>query len=355
MKGMKGKSIIILTTMLFFLLSTHIVTGSTSPWQQAKVDQTQTIEDKTATEENTEEEINKALEMFRTEGRYYRKLKINSRAEISGIYPISEEIAKKEKCYYFKEEHLTSSTVIEYLKKGKLRKDPLLGVARIVEERSEEDKNIVIQKYFDPKGKRIKNKDKVFQTEFVLGDNSDYPVAVYFYNENGDWINDRDGIGKISMIRDEDGNIFEERYLNNKGELIIRKDMNIAITRFKSDSNRNITEMQFFDSDEKNTTENSTGVSIIRYKYDERDNIIEESYHDENGNLKISKEFWGAAMYRYKYDAHGNRIEMSLYGTSGKPKDCTWWEIGIVRWRYDDRGNLLYTDYLDKRGRPLTP
>ena len=91
--------------------------------------------------------------------KYYRKLNPYIGYTIKGMYPVTSEMSKKINCYHFIYNSAGKLIKVEYLKNGKLRKDPLFEVAQIVIEYSKGNEK---RTYLDKRGKPIAKKNGVY-------------------------------------------------------------------------------------------------------------------------------------------------------------------------------------------------
>ncbi len=177
------------------------------------------------------------------------------------------------------------------------------------------------------------------------------------------------GFARLILMRETNGNVVKESYVNVADTPILRRDRLFSIASNSYDERGNHIESAFFGTDGKSVL-NKNGYAAVSIRYDMRGNVIEhiflgtdrklilrkegyaraEAQYDENNNL-IRVNFVGVdgksvlnkdgfAHARAEYDNDKNKTRLSYFGIDGRPVLAISGYSQVV-FRYDDRGNII--------------
>ena len=263
--------------------------------------------------------------------------------------------------------------VVAYYGSGKrLVVVPSLGYAKIVNEYSY--KTMTMREFQNAKGKpvdcaqgyaSIKQKlDKKNRIMSIRYDHADGKPAI---GPDG-WFRckyERDEEGRITKIEYQDTNenltdrgagyAWEEREYDGDEVLVTRYDMSgnkiadksgvVTVAR-KENEDGQVTEERFLDENGK-TTVNVLGVGGIRYIYDHDGRIETVTYLDtEGGTTNCNK---GYAGYSDTFDEDGVTVSRTYLGTDGLSTEIAG-GYSEVRYYYDETKVLTDTRYYDSNG-----
>jgi serine/threonine protein kinase len=131
------------------------------------------------------------------------------------------------------------------------------------------------------------------------------------YDANGNPMNDRNGVAKTIMRRDDRGNVTEKRMVDTTGAPA--KGYVIAVSTF--DDRGNVTRFALYDEHGREAA-NKFGVSLQTTVWNERDQEIETAFFDAQRKPTMHKQY-KAAIIRTTYDDRGEKREVQLLDTSG--------------------------------------
>ena len=176
---------------------------------------------------------------------------------------------------------------------------------------------------------------------------------------------ERDDQGRITKVEYQDTNenltdrgtgyAWEEREYRDDLVLITRYDISgnkvtgaggaVTVAR-KENEDGQITEERFLDESGK-TTVNELGVGGIRYGYDHEGRIETVTYLDTEGNITACNK--GYAGYRDTRDEDGATVSRTYLGTDGLAVEING-GYSEIRYFYDETKTLSDTRYYDING-----
>jgi len=263
--------------------------------------------------------------------------------------------------------------VVAYYGAGKqLVTVPALGYAKVVNEYSY--KTMTLREFQDPKGKPVdcaqgyaSVKQKLDKKSRIMSIRYDHADGKPATGPDG-WFRcrfERDDQGRITKVEYQDTNenltdrgtgyAWEEREYRDDLVLITRYDISgnkvtgaggtVTVAR-KENEDGQITEERFLDESGKATV-NEMGVGGIRYGYDHEGRIETVTYLDTEGNITACNK--GYAGYRDTRDEDGATVSRTYLGTDGLAVEIAG-GYSEIRYFYDETKTLSNTRYYDING-----
>jgi len=261
--------------------------------------------------------------------KYYRHVDNEGTEPLIGKHKIDAEIALDVNCYRFVFNAQDQLIAVEYLKKGKIRKDPFYGVARFMFEYEE---GAEFRFYQDVEGNCISDTTGVFKHKRILDKENNTVLTINFDNE-GNIIEDVFGASQNLAILNQKGLPIKHCFLDKVGKTIANKH-GIFSVGYKYDQSDNVIEICNYNKDQQLSEDKTMGAAICRSKFDEYGNMIEAKFYDNNGDIKntIRGKY---AIIRSKYDEMGNRVEISLFASDEKL---------LNNMKFDGNGNIIFEE-----------
>lgn len=249
----------------------------------------------------------------------------------------------------------------------------------------DESGNIEREKYFGPDEELMVRSDLGCAQKYMEYDSFGNTVKCVLEDENGNPVRWK-GRGYASYESEyENGNWVESRYLDEEGQLTVRRDEGYAVIqleynelgqciaqfyygtdkkpvisskyhcagfRYEYDDMGNRTLIQYLGMDRELMTRRDLGFAQIASEYNSRGDEVKVSYLDAENNPAVWKE-GGYASYDNIYDSYGNWIASHYYDLSGKSvlrKDNGY--AGVVS-QYDQYGQLISRKYYNTNDNPI--
>lgn len=244
---------------------------------------------------------------------------------------------------------------------------------------------------YDPKGRVIEQTYLGYDGN-PKGTKSGMAIKVFEYNDLDDKIKstyltasrlpsgeEELGVPVCRNLFDEWGNEIEQRCEDLDGNLVLRKDANIA--GFFFEIKDGILQRQWYMGlDGEKGYDNDEHVSGMSLEYDENGYLMKNLYLDVDGspmmgtsghygnvvkNDSCGNNLWatslnedgsyyvnpaGFSIVEFKYDAVGNMTERSWHNADGS---LTEEDIAVEKREYDDMNRLIYSGTFDKDGQPV--
>lgn len=180
------------------------------------------------------------------------------------------------------------------------------------------------------------------------------------YDENGDlteekYIDDKGrlvlsekGYAGIRLSYDEKGNKTRESCYGTDGQPVIN-NAGCADTVWEYDDMGNTVKMSHYGTDGRLISINM-GYAVSESVYDEQGNEIRESYYAADGQPVLIDEGYSSA--EFKYDVQGREIMASMFATDGQP---VLMKKGFAAYEsvYDEYGNLIRQIFYGTDGKPV--
>ena len=263
--------------------------------------------------------------------------------------------------------------VVAYYGSGKrLVTVPSLGYAKVVNEYSY--KTMTRREFQDAQGKPVdcaqgyaSVKQKLDKKNRVLSIRYDHADGKPATGPDG-WFRcklERDEEGRITKIEYQDTNenptdrgagyVWEEREYSGDEVFVTRYDMSgnkiadpggvVTVAR-KENEDGQVAQERFLDENGKATV-NALGVGGIRYTYDHKGRIETVAYLDTEGAAASCTK--GYAGYRDSFDEDGATVSRTYLGTDGLAAEIAG-GYAEVRYFYDETKTLTDTRYYDANG-----
>ena len=299
---------------------------------------------------------------------YFRKIIVNSKNEIQGLYPIADSIANRSLCYHFIFDEKGKLQWIKYIMKYRTPlPDPCFGVA-MVHILYDEDNNVETRNFLDEKEHPVINLNNIYYVR-IKYDSKHFSISQFNYNKHGFLSPDINGVYQYLWENDEQGRRIRSLRFDDKGQRIT-DNKGIYEVSYKYEGKNNLTEFSIYGTDGL-LSENTQGYAIAKYKYNEQGNETELSFfgkdgilksninhyaimrwtYDSNGNKTCEKYFdtnerliENSNMYastEWKYDASGAMIEEAHFGTYHQLREYN--GAAIIKWFYDEDGKISET------------
>lgn len=214
--------------------------------------------------------------------------------------------------------------------------------------------NLVEETLWDIYGAPASGKSSGYHKKTIKYDENENPVEIAIYGSDGQpTVIPGTNVWKLVSKYDEFGFIQSTSNYGVHGEPAYTPLSGYG-GWFRADCLRdekgNIVEERFYDEDGKPCL-CQAGYAIRRDEYDEEGtNIIRHSYFDVEGYPVLSAD--GYASATYENDIYGNTIKKSCFGTDGRliiSKD----DFAICMSEYDYSGRTLSMEFYDTDGRPM--
>jgi len=232
--------------------------------------------------------------------------------------------------------------------------------------------NHIRRDFFDLQGNPLMPSGLHYATVKYTYDENGYLTSYKYYNLN-DALTAVDGTAGCEYVRDNRGNILEDKKIGSDGKLA--HGWLILKNEYDSLNNKIMTSVY----DASGAVTNSQKVHKYTYSYNSRNQLVEErrfdkagsltfcsehwaiqkNQYDERGNLAVRKYFgpdeqpckidegWSSATY--EYNPYGKLVRQCFFGADGKPTDPKEMSpVGIAE--YDKRGNMTLVASMDQQG-----
>lgn len=250
-----------------------------------------------------------------TTNKYYRHLRYNHVSpyiKLTGIYPISESVAKNTSHYVFSYDannDLIEITNNHYFTERRHSLASIGAYKTIISHTKTTETRI----FLDKNGKRITNDRQVFKEVFTKDKKGNYTKLEFFDVHDqpmeSNWeIHQYQWFKKRKMVIEKRFNLK-----NEPKNLSTYFEFGVTGMKFRKDG----TPIANYNLDENyNVVNNSFGTASYQDTYDKNGNHVKYTYHDKDNKLVINQ--FGLAIGRKEYDAVGNYIKQGHYDTNDK-------------------------------------
>ena len=268
--------------------------------------------------------------------------------QITGIYPLSKEEAKKINHYRFDYNENGKLAEVSFRRDMNLLSYSSLGSPMI---KIEYLPGKEVQTYFDKDGTQQKRVG-AWKAVYKLDENGNR-TGLSFEDKDGNTMTNRNEIAYYTWKVLDDGMVQEKRYDMKDEETIMNPFCPFYELRFSYDNTGRPVRMANYMADTLYdcTAENcgDIGVSYFTFKNNEKGGLTYFSVHNTRGQL--SNLYSGWAKFENKLDENGNVLERVSYDQddellSGK-------SMPINAYVYDDYGSVVETNFLDKNRNPF--
>ncbi len=247
---------------------------------------------------------------------YYRLLKLGSKCEIIGYYPVDDDSADIVNCYRVKTDNNNKIVEVEYIEYGKANIDSYFGALIIVIDYSGGYETRIYQ---NPGGKPMENSEGVY-SNCLSWDEKSNSFLVSNHDVDGSIMLNVNGVAEYINKLDEKDQIIQSLSADKNGTPISDKK-GVSEKRMKYDNQKNEIEEKYFGLDGNPVSRRDLGVGTVKASYDREGNIEEERYYDTAGQLKERSDL-GVALIHFKYNERGEPTEIKFFGVDGKLKNC---------------------------------
>lgn len=273
---------------------------------------------------------------------YYRKVMVDGKYSVKGLYPLDEKAALETKCYHFVYNDFNELAEIEYLVYGEPGdEDPFFGCSKVSFEYND---SIEKRTFYDEDDLPIMNSDDVY-TEKILLDKAKFRIAKLNLNKYGNLTENRYDVAKYLWDIDANGNRIKEKSYDADNELIIING--IYSKKYAWDRKGNLIEMQFLNEKDQ-LTANDAGIAFQKWKYDKNRNQNEVAYYNIDSQLEENAS--GIAIFRYTYDKIGRMIQIEFFDDEDKKTEYSGYKVATILREYDDENDEVNDTYLDIEG-----
>ena len=312
--------------------------------------------------------------------RFFFNLDLDSRYQIVGQGPLTQEAAATANAYCFTYDPQGRLERIEFRRASRPMADPLFQVARIDFEYAP---GLERRWFRNEHGQAAATLDGIYGEELTLN-SAGFPLTVTNLNATGGKI--RDGSGVISYNRQLDpqnrlvrarrigllgiditdnNGLFETRtsyddqgrrieYRNVKAEGTPLNDADgVALTRTSYTAYPNSLAVieTYFDANGVATAEKSSGVHQRQRVFDARGFLLSESYFDVTGAPTLDAETQ-VHEHRYEYNDQGNLTAEGFFDIDGKPRNKPESGYARVTYEYDAMNRVITKSYFGDDGSP---
>ena len=251
-----------------------------------------------------------------------------------------------------------SKYILDYDDKGQLKKVEYAGFGNV---RVPDGQGIFGRSYvYDKEGRVIEEhflgKDgKPKSTQYGLGiklfkyDENDNLTKIEYQTIDGKPSSDGNNCPIVLLEYDKWGNRQIEKYTDNNGQMMIRKDNPFAGVMYQYDENGFLVKQLFVGLDGNLTY--VKGVSGYVNEYDENGYLSKRTMVDANGNVAFYNDVEDGTLYAkvvLKNDEHGNPIDIKFLNAADELMEGANWQHKTCR--YDSIGNLTSEFYHDAKG-----
>lgn len=172
-----------------------------------------------------------------------------------------------------------------------------------------------------------------------------------YFDENGrPAIWKEGGCAAIEFTYDHT-NIVERRYLDKKGNLLLRPDTGYAVVRDAYDDFGRCISKSYYDDKECPVISTNLHCAGLKYQYDEIGQRTDIWYIGLDGKSMIRQDL-GYARLHTDYDELGNEVKVSCLDTDDELAIQKDGGYAFYECRYDN-GNCVERCYFDKKGNPV--
>jgi hypothetical protein len=277
---------------------------------------------------------------------YYRKIILDGKYSVKGLYPVNQKTAMTTKCYHFINNDLNELVRIEYLDDGEAgEEDPFFGCSKVAFEYNDStEKRIFLDKY----GRKTMSDDEVY-SEMILLNNSKQRIAKLNLDYDSDPVENKYGVARYSWELDKYGSRVKETLYDTDNEIIIIG--NIYFRKYTWDRRGNLTDMQFL-NEEGQLTENNEGIAIQKWEYDKNNNQTKVEFYNKDSKLQDNSS--GIAISSYQYDNIGRMIRIDFYDSENKKTAFAGYKVATILREYDDENDEINDTYLDIDGNEIS-
>jgi hypothetical protein len=277
---------------------------------------------------------------------YYRKITLDGKYSVRGLYPLNEKTAMTTKCYHFVYNDLNQLVKIEYLENGQAGdEDPFFGCSKVTFEYSDSTET---RTFLDEYGRKTSNDDGVYCEKIVL-DKNKQRIGMINLGYNGSPVENKFSVARYSWELDKSGSRIKETLYDSDNEIIVNGT--IYMRKYGWDKKGNMTELDFLD-EQGQLTENHEGIAIQKWEYDKNSNQTKVEFFDKNKQLKNNSS--GIAMSRYQYDNIGRMTRIEFYNRENKRTAFAGYKVATIIREYDDENDEINDTYLDIEGNEIS-
>jgi len=277
---------------------------------------------------------------------YYRKITIDGKYSVRGLYPLNENTAMTTKCYHFIYNDLNQIVKIEYMEYGKADdEDPFFGCSKVAFKYSD---SIEIRTFLDEYGRKTSNDDEIYCEKILLDKNKQRIAKINLGHDDSPDEN-KYGVARYSWELDKSGSRIKETQYDSDDEIIVSGT--IYHRKYVWDKRGNLAELHFLDEEER-LTDNYEGIAIQKWEYDKNSNQTKVEFYDKSKQLKNNSS--GIAISRYQYDNIGRMTRIDFYNSDNKRTAFAGYKVATIIREYDDENDEINDTYLDIEGNEIS-
>lgn len=187
----------------------------------------------------------------------------------------------------------------------------------------------------------------VYSIGLILNE-KELPVALNNYDENGELVEDVNGVATYDWTLNNDEWKVESDFKDKAGNRIVDKNGCFFIKyKWGKDNQAFIPEVSFYGKDGE-LQDGKRGYSIIRMRYDKvNENLLERRYLNSKFRLTLNSD--SCAVIRMEYDKKGVLIKKSYFDIYEQPVNSTQ-KFCRIEFKYNKYGNIIENHCYRKRG-----
>lgn len=208
---------------------------------------------------------------------------------------------------------------------------------------------IIKMTYLDDKGKPLASRQGIAGWVFKYSEMG-VQIESHAFDLDGNVVRGEERYAFSKRTINKDGNVEEERYLDEKGNLC-NTEMGYARLQLVYDDKGYLTERYQFDVNGDAAFDNELGVHGQQNKFDRKGNLSEISFYDSDKKLKVCG--YGFAVVEYSYDEEGKMVMQRYRDTEGNAVCDRRYGCYSLAYNYDEAGHIVGITYLGEDGKPM--